>query len=294
MAEGEQKRKKGTRFFKMMSLGIKRFRDPYYHGFAAQMAFFYILSIVPLALLLSQLLMYIFQTDINSVVGWFLSNTESGLAKQLENLLAYKSAGAINVLYIFIALWAASRAQFALTRITNFTYTDGQTTGKSFWAERIRAVGTMFITLFVLFAALAVLIYGNKIVTAFFGDLNAWTYLRWPVAFILYLLVIIVMYYILPTTKWKFRQLIPGTLFSAVGLLIVTWLYGLWVDLVVDYDIVYGALSNIVALMFWFYFFAWVICLGALFNKLLVDTKDIDNIESFDYGQYIRNLEDDG
>ena len=45
-----------SRFGQMILLGIQRFQDPYYQGFAAQMAFFYLLSIVPLIIVFSQLL----------------------------------------------------------------------------------------------------------------------------------------------------------------------------------------------------------------------------------------------
>ena len=40
----------------MVVLGIKQFRDPYYQGFAAQMSFFIMLSLVPTLTVLSQLL----------------------------------------------------------------------------------------------------------------------------------------------------------------------------------------------------------------------------------------------
>ena len=40
----------------MFTLGLKQYMDPYYQGIAAQVAFFFILSIVPTLLLLTQLL----------------------------------------------------------------------------------------------------------------------------------------------------------------------------------------------------------------------------------------------
>ena len=36
-----------SRAVKMILLGIKQFRDPYYQGFAAQMSFYILLSLVP-------------------------------------------------------------------------------------------------------------------------------------------------------------------------------------------------------------------------------------------------------
>ena len=45
-----------TRIFKMFILGFKQFQDPYYQGFAAQVSFYFTLSIVPIILLITQIL----------------------------------------------------------------------------------------------------------------------------------------------------------------------------------------------------------------------------------------------
>lgn len=44
------------RLLRMLSLGIRQFKDPYYQGFAAQLSFYFILSIVPIVILISQIL----------------------------------------------------------------------------------------------------------------------------------------------------------------------------------------------------------------------------------------------
>ena len=40
----------------MVSLGIRQFSDPYYQGFAAQLSFYIMLSLVPTVIMLSQIL----------------------------------------------------------------------------------------------------------------------------------------------------------------------------------------------------------------------------------------------
>ena len=47
---------KKVRFRKMVLLGIKQFGDPYYQGFAAQIAFYIMLSVVPTIVVMTQLL----------------------------------------------------------------------------------------------------------------------------------------------------------------------------------------------------------------------------------------------
>ena len=44
------------RVIRMVSLGIRQFSDPYYQGFAAQLSFYIMLSLVPTVIMLSQIL----------------------------------------------------------------------------------------------------------------------------------------------------------------------------------------------------------------------------------------------
>jgi len=77
----------GSRFFRMVTLGIRQFRDPYYQGFAAQIAFYYLLSMVPMVMLLSQLMMSIFQTTIADAVGWLLDALGGSYSGAVKDLL---------------------------------------------------------------------------------------------------------------------------------------------------------------------------------------------------------------
>ena len=266
----------------MVFLGIKRFRDPYYQGFAAQISFYLLLSIVPVLLILTQILGY-FNMSVEDVVQWLSAYTGNEISSALHRLIEFSPAGAGNIVFLVVALWAASRAQFAIMRITNYTFTDGQTTGRGYWRERFRAVRTMIVTLFTIAFALVILGYGDLLLRAVVRLLsldadkyinNIWMYLRWILGLALYFLMVSYNYYILPTNRVPFRKILPGSIFASGGMLIVTLIYARYTTGVANYDIIYGALSSIVAILFWFYFLAWVLCLGILVNKVWDDTEE--------------------
>lgn len=261
------------RFFKMLNLGIKQFNDPYYQGFAGQIAFYFMLSIVPVVLLTSQIIGYIWGTSLEDAVGWILENAHGTVGATLKRLLTYKSGGFSNVIYIVVALWAGSRAQFSMMRINNFMFTEGQTTGRGYWRERFRAIFNLFVTIVTVILALLVLIYGSRILEKFTDSADIWLWVRWPIALALFFIMIVFNYYFMPETRVQIKNIIPGSLFAAVGLLLVTAIYSRYTASVAKYDIIYGSLATIVALMFWFYFMAWVLCLGILFNKVWMDTE---------------------
>lgn len=267
------------RFTKMVLLGIKQFSDPYYQGFAAQLSFFIMLSLVPTLVVLSQLL-GILNISLTTIDQWVASYVAPDMAGMIGQMLDYRPATTSNIIMIIMALWAASRAQFSMMRIANYTYTEGRTTG-SWWRERLRSLKTMALTLFTFAFVAIILVYGKIIVQLVFGEIivgstidGLWTYLRWPVAGLLYFLMVSYNYYVLPNDKLRFREIVPGSIFGSVGMLIVTIAYSIYASNAVSYDIIYGSLASIVALMFWFYFLSWALCLGILFNKVWKDTKN--------------------
>jgi membrane protein len=92
-------------------------------------------------------------------------------------------------------------------------------------------------------------------------------------------------YWILPDYRLKIKKLrlrdvLPGSIFAAVGMLLVTIVYSIYSNSPSSYmSALYGSLSSIIVLMFWFYLLSWVMILGMLFNKVWMDTKDIDAVD---------------
>lgn len=266
------------RLIKMLFLGFKHLQDPYYQGFAAQIAFYITLSLVPTVLVLSRLL-GLLDISLDFISEWIDRYVAPNMAVILKGLVSNSPAITTNIVMIIMAVWAASRAQFSIMRIANYTYTSGKTTGK-FWRERLRAMKTTLLTLFTFAFVAIIFVYGKMILTLIFGKtmagsfINAlWVYLRWPVAGALYFLMVSYSYYVLPFEKLKFKEILPGSLFAAIGMLVVTIIYSAYVNYSVNYDIIYGSFASFVALLFWFYLLSWVLCLGILFNKVYKETK---------------------
>lgn len=269
------------RFIRMFIMGFRQMQDPYYQGFAAQVSFYFVLSIVPIIILIVQIL-GLFNISMGTALSLLYEYTGHQMSGLFSNLFEFSSLGFGNIIYIIIALWAGSRASFALTRIANYTLTEGDSTGKNYFVERVRAIGTLFITIATIVVSIVILCYGKLILSSVVSLLgqdpdqyvdSIWMWLRWPLGFILYFCMIGFNFYMLPTVKRPFRHVIPGTVFAAAGLLIVTAVYSVYSSSLANYDIVYGALSSLVAILIWFFFLAWVLFFGVLCNKVWEDTK---------------------
>ena len=267
---------------RMVILGFRKLSDPYYQGAAAEIAFYFLLSIVPTLILLSQLL-GLFSVSLDGIRDWLNTDMiQVEGADMILSLLDYSPSGVNSVFLAVTAVWAASRAQFAMLRITNYTLTDGISTGKGYVRDRIRSLKTVVITVFTIGFSLVILVYGELILKLVFGIVagseiaeKTWVMIRWPIAAALYFLMISYNYYVLPTHRVPYRAVVPGSVFASIGLMVVTWAYSIYTSVSSGYDILYGSFSNFVALMFWFYLLSWVLFLGVILNKVWWDSRFI-------------------
>ena len=263
----------------MIILGIYQFQDPYYQGVAAQLAFFLFLSILPILILLSQIL-GVFSLSLDELQQWADINVSGEGVGIIQEMLDYSPSGANSVFLAITALWSASRVQFSLIRVTNYTLTDGKSTGEGYVKDRLRSIKTILVTLFTLSFSLVVLVYGSIILKLVFGRVlgnelanAAIITLRWPLAMALYFLMISYNYYVLPTERVPYRDIVPGSIFASVGFLVVTMVYNIYTKYTANYAILYGSFSNIVVLLMWFWFIAWVMCLGTTLNRVWWATR---------------------
>jgi len=274
----------------MIILGFRQFWDPYYQGFAAQISFYLIMSFVPTVIMVSQLLSLINMgsIDFDEIID-HMADPNVGLL--LKRLLNSRLNAGNNIMLIIMALWASSRAQFALMRIANYLYSDGRTTG-DYFSERARSLKNMSLTVIILAFVGVVLVNGPLIIELLFGNIlkgtsinTIWMFSRWPVAGAVYFLMVLHIYYVLPNYKLKIKkltigQIIPGSLFASIGMLLVTVIYSLYASSPRStMSALYGSLASVAGLLLWFYLLSWVMILGMLFNKVWMDTKDLEEIE---------------
>lgn len=265
----------------MFIMGLRQLQDPYYQGFAAQISFYMLMSVVPIFLLIIQFL-GLFGISVQTAMNLISDYTGDRVSNLVSTLFEFNYIGYGNIVFVIIALWAGSRASFAITRIANYTFTEGDNTGRNYFLERARAILTMILTLITLVIAIIILCYGKVILIGILNLLNLeaanyvdniWLWMRWPLGFVLYCLIIGFNYYIIPTKKESIKRVLPGTIFAAFGMVIVSWFYSFYTSSLVHYDLMYGALSSVVAIMIWFLLLSWVIILGVLCNKLFEDTS---------------------
>ncbi|MBR0468246.1 MAG: YihY/virulence factor BrkB family protein [Mogibacterium sp.] len=246
----------------------RQFDDQYYAGFAAQIAYFFFMASVPMLIVLTQVL-GIFDVSMDFIKDWLEAHLSTQMGSFLERLFMASSTAYTNFFMILLALWAASSLAFSLSRLTTYTISYGKYRF-NFFTERLKAIPISIGSILVVAVTLVGYVYGELIAKRILRSptlLNLISDLRTPVLALLFFVVILANYYLLPRIRVPVRAVLPGAVVATIGIMIVTWFYSLYISRAVNYNLIYGALSNIVAMMLWFYLISWVLCIGMMFNK---------------------------
>lgn len=248
--------------------------DPYYQGSAATIAYFLFLSILPLVILASQAL-GLFSLSIDAILRWAEINVSGSGFELIQGLLKHRATGTNNLILLIIALWAASRANIYLIRLANYTFFDGEIVGKGYVRDRIRSLVTVVVAIVSLTLSLVALVYAPLLLNKLFEHsefmdsvITVWMTMRWFVVLGVYILVISLIFYFLPSKRLHYTDILPGSLFTSVGLIVVSIAFNLYVSFSTDYDLLYGSFANAVAIIIWFWAIGWVLLIGIVFNRV--------------------------
>ena len=246
----------------------RQFDDPYYAGFAAQIAYFFLMSAIPMLIVLTQVL-GIFDVSMDFIKEWLEQHLSTEMGSVLEGIFSASSTVLPNFFLILLGLWASSSLAFSLSRLTTYTISYGKYR-YNFFTERLKAIPMAILTILVVAIALVIYVYGELIAKRVLRNMFVYeliSHLRTPLLLLVVFLMILSSYYILPRIRVPLRAVLPGSIVATAGIMIVTWFYSLYISRATNYNLLYGAFSNIVAMMLWFYLISWVLCIGMMFNK---------------------------
>lgn len=241
-------------------------------AFAASTAFFLVLSIVPMLILICTIIPYTPLTEEN-LVRAVTEITPDRLDFLVESLIAEvydKSAGILSVAAI-TTLWSAGKGVLALMRGLNAI--GGVEEDRNYFVVRLVASLYTVVMLVVLILSLFIMVFGNQLVELLLYRvpqlqilvsflMNFRFLLVWAILTMLFSAV----YAYVPNEKLAFGEQVPGAAFAAVVWSVFSWGFSLYVERTESYSI-YGSLSLIVIVMVWMYFCMYIIMIGAYLNR---------------------------
>lgn len=232
-----------------------------------QLAFFILLSLVPIITLVG-FAAGLFNINFDTVVE-FLDNAIPG---GIDLLLPYITGDSIDWVLTLVFIWMfylASNGFNSIILVSNQIYGINQS---NWFKRRIKAIIMTLVTVVLLLVLLVLPIYGSKLLYLFdFLNMSETitkllTTFRLPIVWLLMFIFIRTIYEIAPDRVRKNSHINTGALFTSVGWIIVTSIYASISQNLTTYNIFYGALSNIAALMMWLYFMSFIFVIGLCLN----------------------------
>jgi membrane protein len=247
-------------------------------GLSAQTAYNFLFSLFPLLLFLAPLLSIIGdkQMMMNTLMSRFADALPpkayemfAGVVKDVvfnKNAPGLMSAGAL------LAAYSGSNIFTTYMDALNIAYDVKDE--RSWWKKKAIGLGMVIGAGILLGVVTAILLAGNDIIAAaqkhyVIGDTVAtvWTYLQYPIAFVLLTLFLWAMYIILPAIKQSNKQALAGALFAAVLFVVVTLAFRLYVQNFGSYNKTYGTIGGVIVLLTWMYLASVVVLVGGELNS---------------------------
>ena len=246
--------------------------------YAAQCAYYIVLSFIPFIIILLTLIQYIgidkenLLIIIQTIIPETMNETVLGIIREVYS----KSLGTISISLIFI-IWSAGKGFYSLCKGLQVVYERKKKSTYIF----LKLDSILFTTVFsgLIVATLVLMVFGktlNNFINEKFNNANIFGfvfYIRNIIIALGLFAFLIMIYKFIPKNKNKWRDQIPGAIIATLGWVVISRIFSIYLSLFKGFSLMYGSLTTIILIMMWVYFCIYMILIGAEINSLLIKKK---------------------
>src|SRR5215216_3766245 len=260
----------------------KYFKHDNMSSHAAALAYRALFAIVPFLALLVALAWFLGIGDF--FTQWLSDQTSSALLGQTAEVVEgwikqsqFQTQGerlSIGIVTISIAIWSVSSGVRTLTKALNVVHEveENRPGWKRYGLSFFYALGLAVMVIL----AVALLLIGPELVGKVVGlvgldeiFVSLWTWLRVPVALILLMLVVSIVYWVVPNVNHPYRLITPGAALAVIVWILASLGFSFYIANFANYNVIYGSLGVAFVLLLYFYISAAVLLLGAEVNAAI-------------------------
>lgn len=251
---------------------VDRANKDHVGAYAAQAAYFLIMSFIPFILFLTTMIRYtpLTYNMVSETIRAFVPHNIQNFVLTIVSEVYGRSTAVVPISAI-MALWSAGKAMQSLTNGLNTIYHVKET--RNWLMTRLYAVVYTFMFSVAIIASLLLLVLGNQIQTM------AGKYIpvlgrmigriigaRTALVFVGLFLIFLVLYKMLPNRKATFKSQIPGAILIAAGWSLFSYFFSLYFELFPGFSNMYGSLTALIMVMLWLYICMNLLLYGAEIN----------------------------
>lgn len=245
---------------------------------AAALAFYFLLSLIPLLIVFASMLWYLPATRVVSQLLSIMAALIPAESVQLVQsaALSVLEPGHIKLLSFGILsyLWASTGGFAALIESLDIAYDVVHC--RPWWRNRLQALLLTFtvggLGLLSLLAIIAGPHFGHFLIAFFDVPKNfahIWPVLRWVFTIVTTVAALELVYYLGPHARHSFWSTLPGAAIAVVVWFLGSYGLSFYLSHLSDYNKTYGSLGAIIGLMLWLYISSLAMLIGAEFNAEL-------------------------
>ena len=245
-------------------------------AFAAQSAFFIILSAIPFLVVFSSLLKYtpISQDMLTTAVGNYMPNYISPLVNSIIAEVYNQSVGLISIAAV-VAIWSSAKGLQYLGTGLNMVNNCQET--RNWFVLRFRAIFYTVVLILTLITVLVLLVFGSTLQKAAIRYVPIISHFMSVLIGIRIIIIMGVLIFffawifkMVPNRKASFKSQLPGAILSAVSWYVFSFGLSIYVEYFYGFS-TYGSLATIVLVMLWLYFCMYILLLCAETNVVFSD-----------------------
>lgn len=246
--------------------------------YAAALAFHLFLALFPFAIFLVALLGFL---HMPGFFDWLLAQarmvapvgTMGQVSEALRQVRAHAHGGLLSA-GIIGAIWASSSGMRSLMNALNVAY--DVTESRSIWQRYLLSIAFTIGFALLIIAATTLMVTGPE-ATTWLADrvglgqviIALWTWLRVPVALLLLMFAVALLYDVVPNVNQPFELLTPGAVLAVAVWLAASLVFSAYVTTFSHYTATYGNIAAIVVLLVYFLVSSLALVLGAEVNGVI-------------------------
>lgn len=250
---------------------------------SSAIAYYALLSIFPLIIMLGNLLPYLkidSETALEYIAMLIPSDVFSMIEGTVEQLLNTSYSGLLSLSAV-ATVWAASRSINALQRSLNKVYGVGG--NQNLFFSRMISFLVIFMFMVVMLILTTVFTFGQEVMNKlaptfphFVENVREFSSLKLPTTIMGIFVTLFLIYSVLPNAKIKLRYIIPGTTIATAGWMGLTQVFGYYAKYFTLRFSSYGILGSLIIVLLWLNFAGTLIIVGGIINAVIQEYLDGD------------------
>lgn len=261
-----------NRFKNFLSKVFNVINRPEMSVLPGQLAFFFVLSVVPIVTLITYGASFL-HLSLDFITNFITKAFGSDIATLIAPMVSVSNIDFRFFITLLIGFYIASNGAASIIVSSNAIY---GIPDSDFFRRRIKAIIMTILIVILFIFILIVPVFGKKIIEVItLVNMNThitktitftFNLLKGPITWFIIFCFIKILYTMAPDRKLESVYVNYGAVFTTIMWIVVTAIYSYYISNFANYAVFYGGLANIVMLMLWVYFLAYIFVIGMALN----------------------------